>query len=127
MYDIREFFSERKTDHVVAVVGLVVFVVGFVSGYMLGLRNVSDHGGGVGEVGNQLEQTGTAIQHAKDGIDAAAGTADQIGAGIGAAKESAGKKSSYNVGNPCLIPGLGRSPGEGNRLPTPVFCLGEFY
>jgi len=48
-------------------------------------------------------------------------------ASLVAAKESAGKKSSYNVGNPCLIPGLGRSPGEGNRLPTPVFCLGEFY
>lgn len=90
MYDVRRLFSEGKTDHVVAVVALVVFVVGFVSGYMLGLRNVSDNGGGTDAVGNQLTEAGTAVQHAKDGIDAAAGTADQIGAGIGAAKESAG-------------------------------------
>ena len=90
MYDVRRLFSEGKTDHVVAVVALVVFVVGFVSGYMLGLRNVSDHGGGADTVGNQLAETGTAIQHAKDGIDQASGTADQIGAGIDAAKESAG-------------------------------------
>ena len=27
----------------------------------------------------------------------------------------------------CLIPGSGRSPGEGNGLPTPVFLPGEFY
>ena len=27
----------------------------------------------------------------------------------------------------CLTPGLGRSPGEGNGLPTPVFLPGEFY
>ena len=25
------------------------------------------------------------------------------------------------------IPGLERSPGEGNGLPTPVFLPGEFY
>ena len=25
-----------------------------------------------------------------------------------------------------MIPGLGRSPGEGNRVPTPVFWPGEF-
>ena len=90
MYDVRRLFSEGKTDHVVAVVALVVFVVGFVSGYMFGLRHVSDHGSGADTVGNQLEQAGTNIQNAKDGIDQAAGTADQIGAGIGAVKESAG-------------------------------------
>ena len=32
---------------------------------------------------------------------------------------SAGKES--DVGELGLIPGLGRSPGEGKRLPTPVF------
>ena len=31
------------------------------------------------------------------------------------------KASVYNAGDPGSIPGLGRSPGEGNRLPTPVF------
>ena len=30
---------------------------------------------------------------------------------------SAGKESACNVGDPGLIPGLGRSPGEGNDNP----------
>ena len=34
---------------------------------------------------------------------------------------SAGKESTCNAGDPGSIPGLGRSPGEGIRLPTPVF------
>ena len=33
---------------------------------------------------------------------------------------SIGKESACNAGDPSLIPGLGRSTGEG-RLPTPVF------
>ena len=40
---------------------------------------------------------------------------------------SAGKESLYNVENLGLIPGLGRSPGERERLPTPVFWPGEFH
>ena len=34
---------------------------------------------------------------------------------------SVGKESSCNAGNPGLIPGWGKSAGEGIRLPTPVF------
>ena len=30
---------------------------------------------------------------------------------------SAGKESTCNAGDPSLIPGLGRSPGEGNGYP----------
>ena len=40
---------------------------------------------------------------------------------------SAGKESTCNAGNLGLIPGLGRSPGEGERLPTLVFWSGEFH
>ena len=40
---------------------------------------------------------------------------------------SAGKESACNAGDLGLIPGLGRSPGEGKRLPTPVFWPGEFH
>ena len=40
---------------------------------------------------------------------------------------SAGKESSCNVVDPGLIPGLGRSPGEGEWLPSPVFWPGEFH
>ena len=40
---------------------------------------------------------------------------------------SAGKKSACSAGDLGSIPGLGRSPGEGKRLPTPIFWPGEFH
>jgi len=39
---------------------------------------------------------------------------------------SDGKESACNAGNPGLIPGSERSPGEGNGKPTQVFLPGEF-
>ena len=39
---------------------------------------------------------------------------------------SAGKESACNAGDLSLIPGLGRSLGEG-KVPTPVFWPGEFH
>ena len=36
---------------------------------------------------------------------------------------SDGKESACNVGDPSLIPGLGRSPGEGNGNPLQYSCL----
>ena len=36
---------------------------------------------------------------------------------------SEGKASAYNVGDPGLIPGLGRSPGEGNGNLLQYSCL----
>jgi len=33
------------------------------------------------------------------------------------------KASVYNVGDPGLIPGLGRSPGDGNGNPLQYYCL----
>ena len=36
---------------------------------------------------------------------------------------SDGKVSAYNVGDLGLIPGLGRSPGEGNGNPLQYSCL----
>ena len=36
---------------------------------------------------------------------------------------SDGKASAYNAGGPGLIPGLGRSPGEGNGNPLQYSCL----
>ena len=36
---------------------------------------------------------------------------------------SDGKASAYNVGDPGLIPGLGRSSGEGNGNPFQYSCL----
>ena len=40
---------------------------------------------------------------------------------------SAGKESACNAGDLGLILGSGRSPGEGNSLPTSVFWPGEFH
>ena len=34
-----------------------------------------------------------------------------------------GKESACSVGDPGLIPGLGRSPGEGHGYPLPYSCL----
>ena len=34
-----------------------------------------------------------------------------------------GKASGYNAGDPGSIPGLGRSPGEGNDNPLQYCCL----
>ena len=36
---------------------------------------------------------------------------------------SVGKESAYNSGDPGLIPGLGRSPREGNGNPFQYSCL----
>ena len=38
---------------------------------------------------------------------------------------SVGKESAYNAGDPGLIPGLGRSPGEENGNPLQCSCLGN--
>ena len=35
------------------------------------------------------------------------------------------KESACNAGALGLIPGLGRSPGEGNSYPLPYSCLGN--
>ena len=38
---------------------------------------------------------------------------------------SDGKESAYNAGDPGLIPGFGRSPGEGNGNQLQYSCLGN--
>ena len=44
----------------------------------------------------------------------------QLGASPGS---SEGKESACNAGDPGLIPGLGRSPGEGHGNPLQYSCL----
>ena len=63
----------------------------------------------------------------------------QFGGGLGFPDSSVDKESTYNAGDPSLIPGSGRSAGEGigyplqkiplrwERRPTPVFWPGEFH
>ena len=45
---------------------------------------------------------------------------------MGFPDDSDGKESACNAGDQGSIPGSGRSPGEGNGLPTAVFLPGEF-
>ena len=42
---------------------------------------------------------------------------------MGFPHSSVGKESAHNAGDPGSIPGLGRSPGEGNGKPLQYSCL----
>ena len=42
---------------------------------------------------------------------------------MGFSGDSVGKESACNTGDPGSIPGLGRSPGEGNGNPRQYSCL----
>ena len=42
---------------------------------------------------------------------------------VGFPDGSEGKESACNAGDPCSVPGLGRSPGEGNGNPFQYYCL----
>ena len=48
-------------------------------------------------------------------------TTDSIA--IGLPQWPSSKKSAYNAGEACLIPGCGRSPGGGNDNPLQCSCL----
>ena len=91
-YDFSDIGPNNK-EMAALIIGLLIFMVAtFCLGYMLGVERTKDvysNGSGAAGVGEQIEQAGTDIQHAADGIKAAAGTADKIGAGIESAKESA--------------------------------------
>ena len=45
--------------------------------------------------------------------------------GVGLPRWLRGKKSACNSGDAVSIPGLGRSPGEGNGNPLQYSCLGN--
>ena len=75
----------------VAILGVFIFLVAiFSAGYMLGIRNVHDNGSGTQPITNELGQAGTAIENAGAGIEAAAGHAGNVQAGIDNASEQAG-------------------------------------
>lgn len=94
MNDFSELRPNGKETAIAILVCVALLVVIFCAGYMLGLRNagtgISDNGNGTAAVGSKLTETETAVNNAKNGIEAAAGTADHIGAGIADAKESVG-------------------------------------
>ena len=71
MYDIFDFELNNKEVAVLVLVVFVFMVVAGSVGYMLGLRNVSDHGSGTEPVGQQLNEAGTNISNATAGIEQA--------------------------------------------------------
>ena len=90
MWNVYEYRPNDEKVAAMLLVAVVCLVGAFSIGYMLGLRNVHNDGGGNAGAGQQIEQAGTDIQHAADGIKEAAGTADKVGAGIKDAKDTAG-------------------------------------
>ena len=46
----------------------------------------------------------------------------QVAAKVGFPGGSNSEESACNVGNPDLIPGIGRAPGEGNKVCSGIFA-----
>ena len=46
----------------------------------------------------------------------------QVAAKVGFPGGSDSDESACNVGNPDLIPGIGRCPGEGNKIRSSIFA-----
>ena len=91
--DLFDFRPNNKEMAALILVVLIILVVTFSAGYLLGVERTQDvygNGSGAAGVGKQIGQAGADIQHAEAGISQAAGTADKIGSGIADAKESAG-------------------------------------
>ena len=99
MYDVRLFRPPNKETATLVIVAVVLLVVVFCAGYLLGLRNagtdVSDNGKRIDDI---REQLGTAVQHqqqitsglagAVERSDAAAARAGRIEERAGAAAQS---------------------------------------
>ena len=99
MYDVRLFRPPNKETATIVIVAVVLLVVVFCAGYLLGLRNagtdVSDNGKRIDDI---REQLGTAVQHqqqitsglagAVERSDAAAARAGRIEERAGAAAQS---------------------------------------
>ena len=90
MYDVRLFRPPNKETATLVIIAVVLLVAVFFAGYLLGLRNVSDHGGGVDIPGVQLEPIIVHQHEITTGIQEAAATGGAIAESSGAIKESAG-------------------------------------
>lgn len=90
MWNVYEYRPNDEKVAAMLLVAVVCLVGAFSIGYCIGVRNVHDNGSGTQPITNELGQAGTAIENAGAGIEAAAGTADQIGSTIKDAKDTAG-------------------------------------
>ena len=92
MYDLSELEITGKDIAIAVLICVAVLVVCFFAGYCIGVERTEDvycNGSGTAGIEQQIGEAGADIQHAKDGITEAVGTADKIGSGIKDAKESA--------------------------------------
>ena len=92
MYDFSDIGPNNKEMAALIIGVLIILVVVFSAGYMLGVERTKDiysNGSGAAGVGEQIEQAGTDIQHAADGIKEAQGTADAISGTIKDAQSTA--------------------------------------
>lgn len=90
--DLFDFRPSNKEMAALILVVLIVLVVCFGAGYLLGVertQDLYDHGSGAAGVGQQIGEAGAAVGDAAAGVSAAAGTADKIGAGLADAKGTA--------------------------------------
>lgn len=71
MWNVYEYRPNDEKVAAMLLVAVVCLVVTFSVGYMLGIRNVHDNGAGTEPIGQQLNEVGTNIGNAKEGIDSA--------------------------------------------------------
>jgi len=81
MYDISELEITGKDIAIAVLICVVLMVAIFCAGYLCGWERAEDvycNGSGTESVGQQLNEVGTAISNAGEGIQAAQGTANAI-------------------------------------------------
>lgn len=91
MYDISELEIKGKDIALAVLICVVILVVCFCAGYLLGWERAEDvycNGSGTESVGQQLNEVGTNISNATAGIGQAENHAGNVEAGIGNAQES---------------------------------------
>ena len=81
MYDVSELRPNGKEIAVAILIVVILLVVIFCTGYMLGVertKDIHDNGGTAADVRNEIESAGSDIGAAKSGIDHAAAAAGRI-------------------------------------------------
>jgi len=96
MYDISELKPTGKETAVAILIGVILLLVIFSAGYLLGLTNaragtegLHDNGNAAQNVRTEIDVAGSGVSTAKSRIDNAAAAADRVEARISDAQERA--------------------------------------
>ena len=93
MYDVSGLRPNNEKTAALILISVIVLVVFFCAGYLLGLRNagkdIPDNGNAAQHVRDEIKSAGSNIGAAKSGIDNAAAAADRIEERIADAQERA--------------------------------------